>query len=88
MNLTYIRYLNGKGSVDGVEFDGIFDVSELLGEHDVAGDFTSHLHTADSAIELSVKLNNKVLELENATHELYKTIDLLNQTILRNEDKL
>lgn len=82
MNLTCIRYLNGKGAVNGVEFNGVHDVSELIGEHDVQGDFTSHIHTLESAIELSAKLHYKILELDQRNNELEIALQAFDNIIL------
>lgn len=81
MNLTYVRLLKGKGTVNGVPFDGTIDVSELLGEHDITGEFTTHTHTIESAVQLSAKLYNKTKSLEQSNQELTETINMINTMI-------
>lgn len=82
INLTSIASLKGSGSVNGVEFDGHCDVSQLLGEHDVVGKFTMHNHTVESAIHLSYALYQKVEELEQKNKELEIALHAFDNIIL------
>lgn len=81
MNLTYVRLLKGEGAINGTQFKGTVDVSELLGEHDVTGKFTTHTHTIESAVQLSAKLYNKTKALEQSNQELRETINMINTMI-------